>query len=57
MRDVRVPEVRGHHGRVVVGGLRRELHLPLGEKVPDGLQVPVGGRDAQKPALEKREQE
>lgn len=57
MRDVRVPEVCGHHGRVVVGGLGRELHLPLGEKVPDGLQVPVGGRDAQKPALEKREQE
>lgn len=57
MHNVRVPEVRRHHGCVVIGGLRRDLHLSLGEKVPDGLQVPVGGRDAQKLALEQTEQE
>lgn len=53
---VSVPKMRCHHSRIVVGGLGGQLHPSLGEKVPDGLQIAIGRRDAQKPALVNTEQ-
>lgn len=48
--------MRCHHSRIVVRGLGGQLHPSLGEKVPDGLQIAIGRRDAQKPALVNTEQ-